>query len=197
MDLRQVDMHSMPNGWQPYDADTDHIMRHARSPQADINFADARPPRLWAWLALLMTSAALVGMLWHYQTLQQRIAQLRQRLGETTAPQSAAPLPVALQPAWLNAQQTTSALNLPWLQTLTTLEQVQSSNPDIYLLGIQPNRNKGEIVLNGEARDFAALSAYLNALQRQFGDATLLNHKLLDVETESATLAFIIALGWH
>lgn len=164
---------------------------------ADMNFIETRR-YLLPWTMLLLAGAALAAMLLYYQSLQNRIAALQQAQ-PTVLSQPSQALTPTLQYAYQNAQQTRNALNVPWLQTLAALEAVQSRNPGIYLLSMQPNRAKAEILLNGEARDFAALNQYLIALQQQalFTDATLLNQRLVVSETVNDKLGFTISVTWR
>lgn len=164
---------------------------------ADMSFIETRR-YLLSWIMLLLAGAALMAILLYYQSLQNRIAALQQ-VQPTAMPRSSQALTPTLQYAYQNAQQTRNALNVPWLQTLAVLESVQSSNPGIYLLNVQPNRAKAEILLNGEASDFTVLNLYLIALQQQalLGDATLLNQRLVVSETGNDKLGFTISVAWR
>jgi hypothetical protein len=76
------------------------------------------------------------------------------------------------------ARQTQRSLNVHWEIMLSALEQVQQENPSVKLLSIQPQPEKGQVLIAGEVSEFDALIKYLNKLRQQpsLGDAMLLNH---------------------
>lgn len=60
------------------------------------------------------------------------------------------------------AAQAVNRLSIPWSALYRKLES--SADDSVSLLAILPNPDKGELRLNGEARDFAALRAYMQRL---------------------------------
>lgn len=73
-----------------------------------------------------------------------------------------------------------TALNVPWLQMLNTLENVKKAIPGIQLLSIEPNRSRAEIRLKGETAEFEHITQLIEALSKlpAFKEVTLLNQHI-------------------
>ena len=96
------------------------------------------------------------------------------------------------------AQRTQQALDLPWIQMLQALEAIKKENPNIAILSISPNKNRGEIKLTGQTANFTDLTHFLDALRtnENFNDAALVSQHLAD-EQAKLLYVFEINLGWH
>lgn len=95
------------------------------------------------------------------------------------------------------AKEAQHALDMPWNSLFGALEQAQSVSSGVHLLSVQPNPAKGEVMLGGEAEDFATLMDYLKVLraQPQFSDVVLVNQRLTDDENQTC-LAFTLLAQW-
>lgn len=89
-----------------------------------------------------------------------------------------------------------SRLATPWGELYSTLES--SIDESVSLLAISPNAEKGELRLNGEAKDFAALRSYL---QRLSDSGTLTDVRLLRQEVKQSDaqrpILFSIVATWR
>lgn len=86
-------------------------------------------------------------------------------------------------------------LNLPWHELFAVLEE--SNGGDIALLGIEPNLKKGLVQVSGEAKDFAALFAYIRLLQAStpMSDVHLKNHQIQEQNPEKP-IHFTLDASW-
>lgn len=175
----------------------------------DIDFAPAgwrrtlRRAPAWAWLALVLGALLCAAALSSWQQRQQRERALRQdiervearlrqaaqRSAERQASQSAA------LPSVEAANAVIVQLNTPWSQTLDTLERVNGAS--VALLELMPDVRQGRIRGLAEARNVAAMTAYIDALKAQplFGAAWLRRHELIDPEAGGA-LRFEFEIDW-
>lgn len=156
----------------------------------------ARRRRLLGLLTLGVAALLLAAALLQQRTLQARIAEL------DAAAAAAVPAQVAVTPSESELQDGRAALaaqralNLPWQDLLAALEQAQDDK--VLLLALQPNPQRQEVVLSGEAASFAALMHYLKALRAQpvFADVALVNQRQVEQE-EGSRLAFTLAADWR
>lgn len=90
------------------------------------------------------------------------------------------------------------ALDMPWNALFGALERVQATSSGVYLLSVQPNPDKGEVVLGGEAENFSILMNYVKALraQPQFYDVVLVNQRLAPESTGQGHLVFTLLAQW-
>lgn len=73
-----------------------------------------------------------------------------------------------------------TALNMPWLPMLNTLEDIKRANPGVKLLSIEPNKNRAEIRIKGETTEFEHITHLIEALSKvpAFKEVTLLNQHI-------------------
>lgn len=148
-----------------------------RSPQFD--FA---PATRWvkSWLDILLCALALGLAYFFYCVLQTQTEQLVTLQAQQTnaQPQKNDRQTDAQFASNLDhAQQTKRALNLPWLKTLAMLERVKKDHPAVRFLTVEPNASREQIYVKVKARDFAAITQFLEALKTValFGNAELTN----------------------
>lgn len=102
----------------------------------------------------------------------------------------------ALRPQVEAASRAVARLGTPWGGLYRSLEE--SLDENVSLLAVMPNADKGEVRLSGEAKDFAALRAYL---QRLGQGGTLAEVRLLGQEVKSnddqRPIVFSIAATWR
>ena len=165
--------------------------------QLDFSPHRARLRNTLGGAALMACLLAGFVLLADQRNLDQRISQYTQqeqpgkRAGSNTRPD---PLLLSEEKQAREAQH---ALDMPWNDLLGALEQVQSASFGIHLLSVQPNPARGEVVLGGEADDFATLMDYVKALraQPQFYDVVLVNQRLTETAGQTR-LAFTLLAQW-
>ncbi len=131
-----------------------------------------RRASVWGWL-LLGLSLLAVGLLvdWRWLELEPRLqagdAELRRLQATLGARQGAAPRlseeQVALQ--WTAAAKAAQDLATPWGPVFALLED--GADGDVALLSLEPDGARHELLLTGEARNYAALLDYFRYLQDQ------------------------------
>lgn len=153
-------------------------------PNADYQFEFAKPAFAWRavrWpgvilvlllaMAVAMEYGALSEQELQVQTLVQRQQQLlTQRVPEhNVAAQTAiqlTPVKPAVklsQPEQKAAEKIVQQLNVRWFDLLQALEVKQV--PEVSLLQLLPDANRGQFVLSGEAKNYQALLKYVSQLQ--------------------------------
>jgi Tfp pilus assembly protein PilN len=102
----------------------------------------------------------------------------------------------ALRPQVAAAAKAITRLSTPWGALYRSLEG--SVDDSVSLLAISPNAEKGEVRLNGEAKDFAVLRGYL---QRLSESGTLTDVRLLGQEVKQndaqRPIVFSIVATWR
>ena len=149
-------------------------------------------------VAVVVCLLAGFALLASQRSLDQRIARYaaqQEQPGKRGANAGRDPLLLAEEKQAREAQQ---ALQMPWNAMLGALEQVQSRSFGIHLLSVQPNPAKGEVMLEGEAKDFSTLMDYVKDLraQPQFSDVVLVNQRLADAAESENRLAFTLLAQW-
>ncbi|HEY0906979.1 MAG TPA: PilN domain-containing protein [Methylophilus sp.] len=188
------------------------------TPEYEMDFA--RPIFAWQrvrWPGLVMVLVLLSLVLWCYreaaeqaayvQTLTQRQQQLtEQHAAMQGAPSQTAPRPLeqvaakpvaALsQPQQKAAQKIVQQLNVRWFDLLQALEASQVA--DIALLQLTPDANRGQFVLSGEAKSYAALLNYVSQLQGlpALHEVHLQKHQVNDSHPQRP-VSFEIQGGWQ
>lgn len=148
--------------------------------------------------ALLVLGVLLAGwLLQDYAALETQRDVLRGQLRESTLQQAqsggSAGLSAAQAAEVRFADETLKLAALPWDAIFQDIEAAAA--PGIVLSHLQPQGRSREIRLAGEARDFAALSAYLARLEDRPGLAAvqLLGHQLTE---PGGTLKFEAQARW-
>ena len=86
-------------------------------------------------------------------------------------------------------------LTLPWDELFTALEEANSSN--IALLGIEPNATKRLVRVTGEAKNSAALFAYIRVLQANKSmSGVYLKHQQVQEQSPEKPIRFTLDASW-
>ena len=74
------------------------------------------------------------------------------------------------------AHQIDGELNLPWQDLFSFMDN--ASGKDLNLLSLEPDSNKGQLILTAEARDYSAMLDFYAAMQasKLFSDVALQSH---------------------
>lgn len=99
-----------------------------------------------------------------------------------------------LRPQIEAAAKVLEQLSIPWSGLYSSLEN--SADDNVTLLVIHPDPEKGEIRLQGEARDFASLRAYLQRLGESdiFTDIRVQSQRVRESDTERPIVFSVVAV---
>lgn len=139
------------------------------------------------WQAAREDAARWSAKAGHWQDMAVRLGG-----GRKTGSDEAA----VLQPQVVAATKAIRSLVTPWGGLYRSLEG--SIDDSVSLLAISPNVNKGEIRLNGEAKDFAALRSYLKRLAESeaLSDVRLLGQEVKHGDAQHP-IVFSIVATWR
>lgn len=157
-------------------------------------------PHPAGWLLLLVGTVALAATLHlargiaqdrHVQQL--RLAQASARLAASS--RAAAGLPQR-DAGFAAARQALEQARLPWAELFAALEAAQGE--DVALLTLAPEAARRQVRIQAEARDFAAMLAYQEQLQRQPGLAqvVLVDHLVMKDQPHSP-VRFQVLAAWE
>lgn len=157
----------------------------------------------FSWLSLFLLLASLAVALFTWQTYQaKRVVYLgfETKLAELNKQKQQKPLvkqaPVSIQPEQLKQlQETVNALAIPWSALFEAIEQ--SDQKDIALLSLEPNSQKQQVVMTGEAKNLQVALAYIAQLERQpaLSQVFLQKHSI-DEANASKPVSFTIFAKW-
>jgi Tfp pilus assembly protein PilN len=177
-------------------------------PRLSLDFASEQRD-LTAWnpalgLALLLAGALLFGIVaWDSRSLADEKINLQDRLDTLTRRtqqlHNHEPIPAGLITQIEQANTVYALLQTPWEEIFTALETVLGKAPnDIALLSVKADAAKQELTLSGEARDFAALSAFTAALSAVsiFQNVSLADDKL-STGSPPVVVTFDLHLTWR
>ena len=124
----------------------------------------------WLNLLMLMLSLVATAFMWQtYQTKQVLYDALELKLDQLNQQQKkipVSPVPITIPPEKIKQiEQVVSALTIPWDPLFLAIEQ--SDYKDIALLGLEPNSQKQQVVLTGEAKNLRVVLDYIQQLQQQ------------------------------
>jgi len=169
-----------------------------------LDFLHPAGPRLQAGIVLLALGVAAAGfVLWRYhaiaadaERLEARIDDVK-RLAHRELPRMRAPTGDARQLAQEvgRANAVLASLTLPWDAMFGELEA--AANPNVALLGIQPDGSGRQVRLAGEARRFEDVLAYIARLEATAGFANvfLAGHELKS-GAGGQPVAFTLTADW-
>jgi Tfp pilus assembly protein PilN len=142
----------------------------------------------WAGLTVLATALVVAAAVANHQRIvnkqiaawEGKVDQIQRMSGEL-AKASRQLSGVAARAQRTEAQQANLVLRqigLPWNAVFKAVEE--SAGPDIGLLSLEPDLQKGVVRIAGEARNFEALLAYVKQLSARelFGNVLLLSHQV-------------------
>jgi hypothetical protein len=155
----------------------------------------------WAAMALGLALAGAAALSWQQRAqresgLQQELERIETRLRQTA--QRAAERrdgQRAALPSVAAANAVIAQLNTPWAAMLDALERANGGS--VALLELLPDLRRGRLRGLAEARNAAAMGAYIEALKAQpvFGAAWLRRHEMVDAEAGPA-LRFEFEIDW-
>lgn len=145
-------------------------------------------PRSWIvvrWILLVLGAAAAAGVVAYQQlvlhpqlqTLREQVQAQRDAMG--VKPVVSTMKPEELNQAWKQAQAASVQLNLPWSSFFAGLSDAAIVGK-VALMSIEPDAQKGQVVLVSEARDMDSMLKFLTALQQrpEFASVVLLSHSI-------------------
>jgi len=162
-----------------------------------------RPPAAAGWLLLVVAALAVAGSVaWYLLVLAPDVQaaehhwQIETQALTATQPPSLAIAGTELAAERDRAGRLAQRLAVRWDQLFGVLET--TAEQPIALLALEPDADKQELVVTGEARDFAALMAYYQSLQQQriFRDVVLQTHQV-NRQDRDKPVRFRIVAEWE
>lgn len=160
----------------------------------------AGAPRPWGGVALAMLAVLLLGAAafssWRLeQANREALAALNEQAARRLPP-APRKLSEAERVRLAQAARVAGELRAPWGDLLATFEQ--HGQGDIGLLKLEPDAKSGLVRITGQARNAAALFAYLRELEAEPRLARVaLTTQQLERETPGQPLRFVIQAGWR
>jgi len=168
---------------------------------AELNL-DYQPNSPFPWGGVVLLGMAMVALVLsgiYYQRLSAQVSVLEAKIERTNNKaalrESSARGAVELAEEVKNANDVLRHLGVPWESLFHAVES--SGNQNITLLAIEPDIEKQQVKISGEAKSFSSLMNYMTHLQGQtvFGSVYLQNH---DVQQEDPDkpVRFSLIAGW-
>ena len=162
-----------------------------------------RPPSAWAWLLLLVGLLACGTVLdWRFTTQASRLLSAEAALQRATrerTPTTPAALPLSdkqLSADWARAAKIAQELAAPWPELFEILEE--AADQPLAILSLELDGARRDLVLSGEARNYAALLDYVRYLQSQsrLGAVDLHTHQINQLDRDKP-VRFRITARWE
>lgn len=164
------------------------------------------PPRNLYWkraLVLLLGALALAAVLaYQYLVLTPKLEQQRQLVNAQmaalgTAPPAASMAPKDLALAWQRARAAAVQLGLPWQNFFVQLGNAAKSG-NVAFISIEPDSQKGFVVLVAEARSLESMLLFLKDLQSSadFSGVVLQSH-LINKNVPEKPVRFRVSATWR
>ena len=150
---------------------------------------------------MLMISLVATAFIWQsYQTKQFLYDALELKLNQLNQQQKKIPVtPVAISipPEKIKQiEQVVSALATPWDPLFLAIEQ--SDHKDIALLGLEPNSQKQQVIVTGEAKNMQVVLDYIQQLEQQPALAHVyLQKHSIDEADISKPVRFTVFARWE
>ena len=153
-------------------------------------------------LALVAGLSALLFAAWSYQEESQKISRQEMLVANirhaSVARQAMATTEKDSEQVALEIKQANSIileLALPWKELFDAIES--SRHSDIAVLAIEPDAQKGQVRISGEAKSLDSLPGYIAYLQKisLFQDVALLNHQIQDQDPQKP-VRFMLQATW-
>lgn len=160
--------------------------------------------RLWVRGILLITGlCAIAGVLGFERTVlypqldaqRQLIASQRDKMGSKTSVSTMKP--EQLSAAWRSAQGAAVLLNLPWNRFFASLGEASSAS-EVALISIEPDSQKGQVVVVAEARTLEGMLDFVSALQisDEFSEIALQSH-VINRTVPEQPIRFRLSTKWR
>jgi hypothetical protein len=157
----------------------------------------------FSWLSLFFLVASLVVALFTWQSYQSKRVEhlaLAAKIAEVTQQQkkkvTVKQAPVSIQLEQIKQlQETVNALAIPWNALFEAIEQ--SNHKDIALLSIEPNSQKQQVVMTGEAKNLQIALEYIAELESQHAlSQVFLQKHSIDEANTSKPVSFTVFAKW-
>lgn len=170
-----------------------------------LDYQRSNKPVPWLGLGVLLAAAgALAWLAGYYQALNQQIAVWEGKVAQIermSARRASASHPRSAQEVRAQglearqANQIVRQLSQPWNALFKAVENTGGNG--IALLSMEPDLQKGTVILGGEAKDLNALLQYVRQLSSTgiFGSVNLQNHQILQEDPEKP-LRFSLLAYW-
>jgi hypothetical protein len=170
-----------------------------------LDYQRSNKPVPWWGVGMLAAAAGALALLAnHYQTLNQQVAFWEgkvEHIERVSRYRALAPRPrseQAIRAEMLEvkqANQIVRQLSQPWNALFNAVEAPSGSG--IALLSMDPDLQKGTVIIGGEAKDLNALLKYVRQLASVeiFGSVHLQNHQILQEDPEKP-LRFSLLAHW-
>lgn len=161
-----------------------------------------RPASGWGWV-LLVAGVLVCGaaLQWRYMTMEPQLQAVQQQLQvlqreQTGGPATARLSDKQLQADWARAAKVTQELAAPWPGLLALLEG--AAEQPVALLSLELDGSRHDMVLTGEARNYAALLDYFRYLQQQkmLSGVALQTHQV-NRQDRDKPMRFRISAHWE
>jgi Tfp pilus assembly protein PilN len=167
----------------------------------DLDFVRERRLPIVGWAMLCAALFALADSGLQIMALNDNLDRAERLLrDERAGTRGRAVVTKALDPALLKdmgqAQQVLNRLSLPWDDLFRTVETAKTDR--VALLALDPDAQKGELSISGEAADYEAVLAYAARLQQQgrLSAVHLVRHEVKRDDPERR-VAFTLAANWE
>jgi Tfp pilus assembly protein PilN len=162
---------------------------------------DYQPNTPVPWVGVALLGAAVVALILtgtYYYQLNGQIANWEAKVERTKdkrVQRSAERGGVELAQEVKNANDVLRRLSVPWESLFQAVES--SGNQNITLLAIEPDIEKQQVKIGGEAKNFNALMKYITHLQGQvvFGSVNLQNHDVQQQDPDKP-VRFSLLAAW-
>lgn len=147
----------------------------------------------WVLLGLALVALLDLGSAWHRLAGEIDAAG---RGGDGSSVLRAEAAGEATEAMLREAEHVARSLTLPWDPLFTSLEE--AADEGVALLALQPDPQKRQIAISGEARDYAAILAFVARLdaRRTLRDVHLVRHELREDHPQRPT-SFSIVASWE
>jgi Tfp pilus assembly protein PilN len=167
----------------------------------DLDFVPRRRMPLAGWAMLCAALFALADSGLQFLALNDDLDRAERLLrDERAGSRGRAAVAKTLDPALLKdlgqAEQVLNRLALPWDELFRTVETAKTDR--VALLALEPDAQKGELSISGEAADYESVLAYAARLQQQgrLSAVHLVRHEVKQDDPQHP-VAFILAASWE
>lgn len=160
--------------------------------------------RVWVRSVFLVAGlCAIAGVLGFERTVlgpelqaqRQMVVSQREKMGSKSTPSTMKPDELAA--AWRTAQNAAVQLNLPWSRFFASLGE-SSAAGEVALISIEPDTQKGQVLVVAEARTLNSMLDFVSALQisDEFSEVALQSH-LVNKAVPEQPIRFRLSTKWR
>jgi hypothetical protein len=126
---------------------------------------------------------------------RQMVTEQRSKMG--SKPIASTMKPEELAKAWRTAQSAAAQLNLPWSRFFGALGQ-SSNAGEVALISIEPDTQKGQVLVVAEARNLEGMLDFVSAMQisDEFSEVALQSH-LINRAVPEQPIRFRLSTKWR